>query len=141
MIDRASLANLRHAFDMEHERTYSHCSPHKDVQIVNVRVTGVGLIDDISQQEVALGESTPNPSSIRCHKPVVFEVGDAPAWLNTPRYRRELLRGGNEIRGPAIVDQMDATTVLPPGCGATVDRLGNLVIVVPPGVVGQETWT
>jgi 5-oxoprolinase (ATP-hydrolysing)/N-methylhydantoinase A len=141
VVDRASLADLRRAFDVEHERTYSHCSPHKDVQIVNIRVSGVGLIDDISQQEVALGEKNPNPSSIRCRKPVVFEVGNAPAWLDTPRYRRELLRGGNEIRGPAIVDQMDATTVLPPGCCATVDRLGNLVITVLPGIDGLETWT
>jgi N-methylhydantoinase A/oxoprolinase/acetone carboxylase beta subunit len=130
-VDRAYLADLRRAFDGEHERTYSHCSPNKEVQIVNLKVVGVGLIDDIAQQAATRGERSPNPRSIRCHQPVVFEVDNKPARLDTPRYRRELLAAGNEICGPAIIDQMDATTVLPPACAATVDRLGNLVIVVP----------
>jgi N-methylhydantoinase A/oxoprolinase/acetone carboxylase beta subunit len=134
-VDRALLADLRPAFDAEHQRAYGRCSPRKDVQIVNIGIVGIGLIDDIAQQEIAPGEKEPPQGSIHRGEHVVFEVENAHARLDTPRYRRELLRAGNDIRGPAIVDQMDATTVLPPGFAATVDRFGNLVIAVP-----QEPW-
>jgi 5-oxoprolinase (ATP-hydrolysing)/N-methylhydantoinase A len=41
---------------------------------------------------------------------------------------RETLGAGAVVRGPAIVEQLDTTTVVPPGQRATVDRVGNLVI-------------
>jgi N-methylhydantoinase A len=42
--------------------------------------------------------------------------------------RRDALLAGNRLRGPAIVEQMDSTTVIPPGFAAEVDRAGNLII-------------
>jgi len=53
-------------------------------------------------------------------------------WVSTPVYRRERLPAGSELPGPAIVQQLDSTTVLPPGCRAALDRLGNLLITVGP---------
>ena len=46
----------------------------------------------------------------------------------TPTFRRETLCAGHSIYGPAIVDQLDSTTVVFPGQHATVDRQGNLII-------------
>ena len=46
----------------------------------------------------------------------------------TPFYERELLRAGDRIAGPAIVEQYDSTTVIPPGLAAAIDRHGNIVI-------------
>jgi N-methylhydantoinase A len=51
-------------------------------------------------------------------------------WIDTPILRRELLTVGTELEGPAIVEQMDATTVIEPGDRARVDALGNLEIAV-----------
>jgi N-methylhydantoinase A len=130
-IDHPLVADLRRAFDAEHQRIYGHCSPDKDVQIVNIRGVGVGLIDDIAQQEIATGERDSPPACVHRIDRVVFEVDNAPTRLDTPRYRRALLLAGNEIRGPAIIDQMDTTTVLPPGFAATVDRFGSLIIAIP----------
>jgi len=53
-------------------------------------------------------------------------------WLPTPVYQRERLPLESRLEGPAIIQQLDSTTVIPPGCRATVDRLGNLLIQVPP---------
>ena len=50
--------------------------------------------------------------------------------MATRYYEREALRGGNRLVGPAIVNQYDSTTVIPPGVGAHVDRFGNIVIEV-----------
>jgi len=132
-IDHALIGDLRRAFDAEHQRVYSHSSPDKDVQIVNIGCVGIGVIEDIAPQEIAAGEREPVPASVHRRDRIVFEVDNAPARLEAPRYRRALLRAGNEIVGPAIIDQMDTTTVLPPGFAAKVDRYGNLVIAVPQG--------
>jgi N-methylhydantoinase A/oxoprolinase/acetone carboxylase beta subunit len=60
---------------------------------------------------------------------VVFDVEGTARKLDTARYWRADLKAGNRINGPAIVDQMDTTTLIPPGFSARVDRCGNLVIV------------
>jgi N-methylhydantoinase A len=58
----------------------------------------------------------------------VFEDGGKPVGLEAGIYRRTALRAGNRVKGPAIVQQMDTTTVIPPDVVATVDRHGNLVV-------------
>jgi N-methylhydantoinase A len=62
------------------------------------------------------------------HRRVWFEGG----WTNTPVWRREQLAPGTKLAGPAIVEQMDATTVIEPGNSVVADRLGNLVVTVKP---------
>jgi N-methylhydantoinase A len=57
---------------------------------------------------------------------VWFEVG----WRPTPIYRRERLPAGGEFVGPAVVEQLDSTTVVEPDDHVRVDPLGNLVITV-----------
>ena len=51
-------------------------------------------------------------------------------WRDTPIYRREHLAVGATLDGPAIVEQLDATTLIEPGDHARVDALGNLEITV-----------
>jgi N-methylhydantoinase A len=51
-------------------------------------------------------------------------------WHDTPIYDREKLRSGNRLRGPAIIEQMDSTTVVHPGQSAHIDRFGNIIIEV-----------
>ncbi|MSO75785.1 MAG: hydantoinase/oxoprolinase family protein [Alphaproteobacteria bacterium] len=58
------------------------------------------------------------------------DVYFAGAWHKTPIYRRDVLLPGIELKGPAIVEQMDATTVVDPGARLRVDAIGNLIITV-----------
>jgi N-methylhydantoinase A len=50
------------------------------------------------------------------------------ALVPAPVYQRARLLAGNVLRGPAIVTQLDSTTLIPPGWQAVVDRYANLVI-------------
>jgi 5-oxoprolinase (ATP-hydrolysing) len=59
---------------------------------------------------------------------VVFEVDGAIQRCQTPFYERERLLAGDRIAGPAIVEQYDSTTVIPPGLTAEIDRWGNIEI-------------
>ena len=59
-----------------------------------------------------------------------FTVDGSLEQVTTRYYEREALRGGNRLVGPAIVNQYDSTTVIPPGVDAHVDRFGNIMIQV-----------
>src|SRR5205085_5530687 len=59
---------------------------------------------------------------------VVFDVGGRPERLVTPFYDRERLPAGSKIAGPAVIEQYDSTTVVPPGLTAEIDRFGNIAI-------------
>jgi N-methylhydantoinase A len=59
---------------------------------------------------------------------VWFEGG----WKATPIWRREQLAPGARLAGPAIIEQMDATTVIEPGNTVVADKFGNLVVTVKP---------
>ena len=52
------------------------------------------------------------------------------AWFETPIYERTSLAAGVQFDGPAIVEQLDSTTVLEPGDHGEVDVLGNLIVTV-----------
>ena len=59
---------------------------------------------------------------------MTFGVEDGP--VETAVYRRDDFGAGAEIAGPAVIGQVDATTLLPPGASARVDDYGNLVITI-----------
>jgi N-methylhydantoinase A/oxoprolinase/acetone carboxylase beta subunit len=127
-IDRDFLERLARAFGVEHRRIYNHEYADRDVQIVNVRVVGTGAIPPLVPRPVEQGTEVPDTAARISVTPVVFEVGGAARSLDTPRYSRTALKAGNRLDGPAIVDQMDTTTMIPPGFRARVDGFGNLVI-------------
>jgi N-methylhydantoinase A len=53
---------------------------------------------------------------------------EARAFVPTPIYRRERLLAGHRLAGPAVIEQMDSTTIVLPGQSADVDEQGNLLI-------------
>lgn len=131
-VDEGFVPALHAAFDTEHQRAYGKAFPEKRIQIVNLRVTGIGAIAPLMPPSVAPGGATPEPGALKGVNPAVFAVDGAAVTLDTPRYRREALLAGNVIEGPAIIDQMDTTTVLPPGTRATVHPTGALIVDILP---------
>ncbi|MBL0933750.1 MAG: hydantoinase/oxoprolinase family protein [Rhizobiaceae bacterium] len=129
-IDDAFMQRLHAAFDAEHVKAYGKSFPEKSIQIVNLRAVGVGAIPTLEPAALEEGGADVDPKAIRTRQATVFEVdGDAVA-IDTPRYERALLKAGNVIAGPAVIDQMDTTTVLPPGTLARVDKFGSLIVEV-----------
>jgi len=111
------------AFHRAHERRYGYADASRAVEVVNVRVRVVGL--------------TPKPELPRGRRVAVDPrralVGRRRAWFGghaamTALYRREALRAGNVVRGPAIISEYSATTLVPPGWRARVDAFGNLIL-------------
>ena len=126
--DDAFVAALCEAFHAVHQREYGRHFADKDVELVNLRVLGVGRIPALAPRRIARGEETPPPAAMVGVRQVVFETAGRPQACETRVYQRAALLAGNRIAGPAVVQQMDTTTVIPPGVAALVDNCGNLVI-------------
>jgi N-methylhydantoinase A len=77
--------------------------------------------------ELPKGERDPKPVTRR---KVLFD--DTEGYLDTPIYDRTKLGAGSMIKGPAIIEQLDSTTVILPGQKAEIERYGNIIIEVNP---------
>src|SRR5262249_25510980 len=112
------------AFHLAHEREYGQRFD-AEIDVVNVRVTGVGLVPELEWPEIEVGEGEPEP---RFERPVVFAVDGRPQRLATAFYDPAALRRGQTIDGPAIIEQYAPPTVVPPGLTAEIDRHGNIIV-------------
>jgi N-methylhydantoinase A len=116
---------LEEAFGREHERTYGHrAGPDEPVEIVSLRVVGRGLGD---RARVVSGTAPPRGAS---PAPSVRRVyfGPQAGWQTTPILSRADLATPRE--GPAVIEEYDATCVVPPGARAQLDASGNIVMEV-----------
>jgi len=119
--DADSMAALEEAFSRAHERRYGHRSAGP-VEIVNFRLTGVGEIAKPARAGWSV-EGTLDDAR-RATRSVYFDG----AFVPVPVYERERLPGGVSFAGPAIIEEMGATTVVPPGWRGSVGPWGELVL-------------
>jgi N-methylhydantoinase A len=117
------MAAAEQAFHQAHERAYGFSAPAEPMQIVNLRLAAVGRIPPWEPRRVPSSGPLPEPRQTR---PVYFE--EAGGFVETPIYDRAVLAHVTSVGGPAIVEEMDSTTVIHPGYRADVDEWGNLVL-------------
>ncbi len=99
---------------------------HDQLEIVNLRVIAWGIVNKpVLKEFINTGDSK---KGLKGYRKVYFE--ETKGFTDTAIYERSLLPTGATFSGPAIVEQPDTTTVMPPGCTATVDPYGNLIIKV-----------
>jgi N-methylhydantoinase A len=117
-------AEVLRRFHDEHERLYGYCyrdRPRHDVEWVNVRLAGVGPLDAPTIAPVRAGTGTVATTAVR---PVYFDG----SWNDTPVVWRGDLGAGDEVRGPAIIEEYGSTLPVPQWVHVVVDRLGALVV-------------
>jgi N-methylhydantoinase A len=90
---------------------------------VNLRAVALGRALDLPAAELPRGDGNPLPAKMRDHS--LWMDGREQAAVI---YDRAKLRQGDVIAGPAIVVEMDSTTLIESGCVATVDHVGNILI-------------
>ena len=127
-INDSWLEKLATAFHDAHEREYSQRFEANDIQIVNVRVRGIGLMKELLMPDIEAGDTSPSDDAHHGKEEVWFRVDGELKKVECDFYDREQLRAGNKIQGPAILTQFDTTIVVPPGLDAEVDATGNIVI-------------
>ncbi len=112
-------------FDV-HDVAYGYHNPEDPVEVVNVRLTAFGRTRRRSAEGAAVAGPAPWPAPDEI-RPVWF---DPHTPVDTPVFERSRLRPGAELTGPAIVEQLDATTVVHPGDHARVDARTNLALTL-----------
>ncbi|MGD9537003.1 MAG: hydantoinase/oxoprolinase family protein [Alphaproteobacteria bacterium] len=128
--DEAVLEGVWNAFHEQHKREYGHFFAASPIEIVNIRVTGIGGTPKIGKPAPAKG-GTVEAALVRRGQSV-FRVEGVLGSYETAYYRRELLPLGEKVPGPAIILQRDTTTVVPPGWSAEADTGGNLILRAQP---------
>src|SRR5437763_1096237 len=118
------------AFHAEHNGRFGHSDPAAPVEAVSFAVTATGLIDTPELPRPEPGGQEPPVEARSGTRRVYFEGGAGSDWAECPVWRREALLAGNEIAGPAIIEEVSATTVLYPGDHARVDAIGSLIVEV-----------
>ncbi len=122
VLTRDGVAGLLARFDAEHLRlfTFNMETPH---EIVNLRAVALGQALDLPAAELPKGNGDPSAAKMRDH--MLWMDGREQAAVI---YDRSKLKQGDIIAGPAIVIEMDSTTLIESGCVANVDRVGNILI-------------
>ena len=127
-LDAAGLRALEEAFGQEHERTYGHrAGPEEPVELVNIQVVGQGIPERprVPEPLFSLDRETP-ADSVRSRQAY---FGPEIGWLQTPVLSRAALSAPRQ--GPCIVEEYDATCVIPPQAQARLDHYGNILIDLP----------
>ncbi len=127
-IGKEELEEIWTRFHDAHKREYGHFFADSPIEIVNVRVVGVGQLPKIAKLTAPQG-STLAKARVKTGQSVSRIDGELRPF-ETAFYRRHLLPVGETFTGPAIVLQKDSTTVIPPGCSAINDAAGNLILKV-----------
>ena len=122
-LDAGKLSELAERFGKEHETVYGHrAGPEEPVELVNIAVVGRGVseasrVPDQLHADLAARPSDPSRQAY---------FGRDHGWMETPVIARADLETPRQ--GPAIVEEYDATCLIPPGGTASLDRFGNIVI-------------
>jgi N-methylhydantoinase A len=127
ILDAAALDAVWQRFHALHEREYGHAFSDNVIEIVNIRVTGIGAMPKILAPPIPAGGSMAE-ARVRTERSMLFRCNGELRSFETSFYRRPLLPVGVCFAGPAIVLQKDSTTVVPPLWRANHDEVGNLIL-------------
>ncbi|EHR61872.1 hydantoinase/oxoprolinase family protein [Saccharomonospora cyanea] len=122
-----TVVQVRKRFAAEHERLYGYAAHEDAVQAITFRMRAIGEVARAELVRSPRGEPDAGAAVATTREVYLPECG---GFTDCPVYDRALLRPGHRIEGPAVVEQVDATTLLLPGDVATVDELRNLVVEV-----------
>jgi N-methylhydantoinase A len=124
-LNEAALASIEEAFGAEHERTYGHrAGVDEPVELVSLEVIGRGVPDRPRAASAAAVSLAPDIAIDSSTRGAYF--GPAQGWLEARVVNRSALATPHQ--GPCIIEEYDATCVVPPGWTAQLDEYGNIAM-------------
>lgn len=121
-LDKAAITHIEEAFGREHEITYGHrAGPDEPVELMTIHVIGQGTSGrkGLPDRMTLSRAEPPRPQPRNAYF-------GAAGWIETPVFRRSDI--GRSRTGPLIIEEYDATCVVPPGAHVELDRFGNICI-------------
>jgi len=126
-LDTAALERVRASFHEIYAARYGYANTAEPVEVVTWKLSAVG-----GSPRIALAKATATSADVRRKATRRAYFPEARGYTDTPVYDRYELAAGTSLTGPAIVEERESTTVLPPGVTATVDEYANLIVETRP---------
>ncbi|ETA81371.1 hydantoinase/oxoprolinase family protein [Youngiibacter fragilis] len=123
-MDDKILSELIEGFHAEHNNSYGYFDRNKNIQLVNYRMGAIGIID----KPTIPGSDTLVQGDVPVTELRQVRYEGSREFVETRIIQRDSLKRGTAVEGPAIIEQMDSTCVIPPGWTAYNDRYGNLIV-------------
>jgi N-methylhydantoinase A len=121
-LDAARLEQTAGAFHDLHRRTYGHDNRSEPVQIVNVRVTAIGAILQLAVRDVPAASGS---NAVKARRPLWFRATDE---VEANVFDRARMPAGFVAKGPAVIESLESTILVPPGWRARMDEDGFVVM-------------
>jgi N-methylhydantoinase A len=119
------IAHLHEQFYAAHTRTYGYATREDPVELVNVRLSALGVSPKPRLSALPRG-SQDSSQAVKDHRPVWFS--ETSGFTTCTVIDRSRLLWKNVVHGPAVIEELDATIVVHPGYQAEVDQQGNLLL-------------
>src|SRR5262249_34035253 len=115
-------SQIAEAFHDLHRRTYGHDNRSEPVQLVNVRVTAIGAIPPLAVRDAPAASGS---DALKTRRPLWFRAaGEVEAAV----FDRARMPAGLVARGPAVIESLESTILVPPGWQARMDEDGFVVV-------------
>jgi N-methylhydantoinase A/oxoprolinase/acetone carboxylase beta subunit len=124
-LDSAALARIRAAFDEIYAARYGYASPAEPVETVTWKLAAVGGAPRVA---LAKAPAASRDGGLKDRRRAWFP--ETRGWTESAVYDRYSLAPGSRLDGPAIIEERESTSVLPPGTSASVDEYANLIVTV-----------
>jgi N-methylhydantoinase A len=124
-------ASLAGDFHAAHRHRFGHADVEAPIEIVGLGATAIGKVEKPQLPTIASGGAAPPANALAATRQVYFEgetPGQAGGWVTARVLERDKLLADNHIEGPAVIEELSATTVLYPGDRARVHASGALLV-------------
>lgn len=119
------LPELIERFHAEHARLYDYARPKAPIEFVNYRLSAIGTLPKAPLPLLEQRSDGTNPTPTGERQVYFKQSGE---FVSCALFDRNNLRAGDTINGPAIIEQMDSTVLIPPDVHAKLDKFGNLLL-------------
>jgi len=124
-VTAASLGALAEAFHQRHEQTFAFAMKGRHIEVIYLRVRAIAPTPPVKLKPIATGGESPEKAR-KADRRCFF--GREHGWQTTPVYAGDAVAGGNNIMGPALIEEAGSTILVPNAARAEVDSFGNYLI-------------
>jgi N-methylhydantoinase A len=124
-IDQTALKQWKESFHEFYERSYGYSAPETPIEVTTMTVTAASAAAPLPLTKIETGAATPPDGALEFTSEVLLD-GVTPRQI--PFYRRQALLAGNQLAGPAVIDDGLSTILVEQDTTATIDSFGNVLI-------------
>lgn len=126
-VSSATIGHIREMFDERHKQLFTYAEPESQVELVNIESTVYGVLDQPPPQTIEAGTGDVE-LAVKTRRNMIFGREQDVETVNAPVYDGTRLGAGDVVAGPAVIEEVTTSIVLPPDWSARLDATGVYVM-------------